>query len=185
MRLTAIVSAIVGALARVAVDAAVLDVIDSNGDAVWATSGSYAPMSAGVGDVLRFEYSDVHDVQKMASASTYAACSGAGATELAANDYGDSGGHRRLSGSHSHSHDNVYDYTVTQEDFAAGTLYFSCSYYPLGSWSHCFVGQALEVAVTNVTTTQLSSGRHAAAPSATLGLVLLATAAAAVSAQYL
>ena len=183
MRLAAIVSAIVGALARVAVEAAVLDVIDSNGDAVWSTSGSYAPMSAGVGDVLRFEYADVHDVQKMANASTYAACSGTGATELAGNDYGS---RRRLSGSHSHSHDNVYDYTVTEDDFAAGTLYFSCSYGPLGSWNHCFAGQALEVAVSNVTTTdETSSARHAAAPSAVLGLVVLATAAAAVSTQYL
>ena len=165
-------------------------VTDTNGDELWSTSASYNPLTVAVGDELRFIYGDTHDVQKMANASTYAACSGAGAIELADNEYGSrrrlldgasAAPPRRLGGSHDHDHDNIYDYTVTDDDFDAGTIYFSCSYYPAGSWSHCFSGQALEVTVV----AEISSGPRAAAPSATLGLVLLATIVGGVSARYL
>ncbi len=140
---------------------ATLVVTDDNGNAQWAAGDvSYSTMSASVGDVISFSYNSYHDVQKMADAAAYAACSGTGATELAGNDVG--GGSGTL--------ENKYEYTVTSDDLAAGTIYFACSYYPAGDWGHCVEGQAISVTVSD----EVSAGAPAAAPR-----LMLAAAAAA------
>ena len=106
---------------------ATLTVTNDDGSEEWSTASSYSAMSASVGDVISFSYSAYHDVWKMADATAYAACSATGGTELGDNAVG--GGSGSLT--------NVYEYTVTSADLTAGTIYFGCSYYPLGSWSHC------------------------------------------------
>lgn len=146
---------------------ATLVVTDDNGNAQWAAGDvSYSTMSASVGDVISFSYNSYHDVQKMADAAAYAACSGTGATELAGNDVG--GGSGTL--------ENKYEYTVTSDDLAAGTIYFACSYYPWYSFDHCVEGQKFAVTVTAGATTtpaptpatSISAGARAAAPRAAL-----------------
>ena len=110
--------------------------VNDAGSMEWSTAASYTPMMGHkVGDVIEFRYNAYHDVWKMADATAYAACDATGGTELATNEVG--GGSGDLI--------NVYEYTVTEEDLEAGTIYFACSYYPLGTWSHCFEGQALSV----------------------------------------
>ena len=130
--------------------AATLGVTNDAGSEEWSTASSYSAMSASVGDVISFSYSAYHDVWKMADATAYAACDATGGTELATNEVG--GGSGDLI--------NVYEYTVTEEDLEAGTIYFACSYYPLGTWSHCFEGQALSVTLKD----SVSAGARVSAP---------------------
>ena len=54
----------------------------------------------------------------MANSTWLDNCGHTGNTELAGNDYG--GGDDDL--------ENMYEYTVTSADAAAGSIYFSCSY---------------------------------------------------------
>ena len=122
--------------------------VDSNGDDMWSTAGSYSTIAASVGDVLRFKYSTSHDVYKMADYTAYDECLSAYSTELGTNSVG--GGSGSLS--------NQYDYTVTAEDLAAGTIYFACSYYPWYSFDHCVEGQKFAVTVTAAATTPAPRG---------------------------
>ena len=117
--------------------AVTLGVTNDAGSEEWSTASSYSAMSASVGDVISFSYSASHDVWKMADATAYAACDATGGTELGDNAVG--GGSGGLT--------NVYEYTVTSADLTAGTLYFGCSYWPSGAWSHCVAGQAISVSV--------------------------------------
>ena len=155
-----IVRVVTVALLARAAGAATIAVVDSNGDDMWSTAGSYSTIAASVGDVLRFKYSTSHDVYKMADYTAYDECLSAYSTELGTNSVG--GGSGSLS--------NQYDYTVTAEDLAAGTIYFACSYYPAGDWGHCVEGQAISVTVSD----EVSAGAPAAAPR-----LMLAAAAAA------
>ena len=155
-----IVRVVTVALLARAAGAATIAVVDSNGDDMWSTAGSYSTIAASVGDVLRFKYSTSHDVYKMADYTAYDECLSAYSTELGTNSVG--GGSGSLS--------NQYDYTVTAEDLAAGTIYFACSYYPAGDWGHCVEGQAVSVTVSD----EVSAGAPAAAPR-----LMLAAAAAA------
>ena len=70
-------------------------------------------------------------INKMADYTAYDECLSAYSTELGTNSVG--GGSGSLS--------NQYDYTVTAEDLAAGTIYFACSYYPWYSFDHCVEGR--------------------------------------------
>lgn len=161
-----IVRVVTVALLARAAGAATIAVVDSNGDDMWSTAGSYSTIAASVGDVLRFKYSTSHDVYKMADYTAYDECLSAYSTELGTNSVG--GGSGSLS--------NQYDYTVTAEDLAAGTIYFACSYYPWYSFDHCVEGQKFAVTVTAGATTtpaptpatSISAGARAAAPRAAL-----------------
>ena len=66
-----------------------------------------------------FTYGSDHDVIKMADADALAACTTTGNAELANNAQ------------------SPYSYTVTAADQTAGAAYFSCSYWPVGNYSHC------------------------------------------------
>ena len=139
------------ALLLAAAGAAATVVTNDAGSMEWSTAASYTPMMGHkVGDVIEFRYNAYHDVWKMADATAYAACDATGGTELATNEVG--GGSGDLI--------NVYEYTVTEEDLEAGTIYFACSYYPLGTWSHCFEGQALSVTLKD----SVSAGARVSAP---------------------
>ena len=144
--------------------AATLGVTNDAGSEEWSTASSYSAMSASVGDVISFSYSAYHDVWKMADATAYAACSATGGTELGTNSVG--GGSGSLT--------NVYEYTVTSDDLTAGTIYFGCSYYPLGSWSHCVDGQAISVTISpsptaSPTVSSAPTGLPAPSPTAAPG----------------
>ena len=66
-----------------------------------------------------FTYASYHDVVKMADADALAACTTTGNAVLADNTQ------------------SPYSYTVTAADQTAGAAYFSCSYWPVGNYSHC------------------------------------------------
>ena len=66
-----------------------------------------------------FTYASYHDVVKMADADALAACTTTGNAVLADNTQ------------------SPYSYTVTAADQTAGAAYFSCSWYPVGNYSHC------------------------------------------------
>ena len=85
-----------------------------------ATEEDYYPVVR-VGDVVRFNYAPGHDVVKMTSGHT-TGC-GLGGQTLS-DDSGEDGG------------TTTYDYVVTEDDLAAGTIYFSCSY-PDGTFDYC------------------------------------------------
>ncbi len=98
-----------------------------------ATEEDYYPVVR-VNDVLRFNYAPGHDVVKMTSGHT-TGC-GLGGQTLS-DDSGEDG----------ETGTTTYDYVVTTEDFAAGTIYFSCSY-PDGTYDHCREGQRVAVEVS-------------------------------------
>ena len=78
---------------------------------------------------------DFHDVQLMTDLS----CDSDGnSVELAGNAHGNVDMASAFS--------NMYAHTITADD-AGETLYFGCSYYPQGSYSHCIDGQLLVVTV--------------------------------------
>lgn len=95
----------------------------------------YDPITASVGDKLVFNFNKYHDVQKMKDDG----CGPDGNTEVANNKVG--GGEGDLT--------NKYTYTVTADDKTAGTIYFSCSYGPVGRYTHCTGGQKLTVTVVS------------------------------------
>jgi len=124
----------------------------------WKAGGSaYQPIAAKVGEKVMFHYNAYHDVQKMSDSS----CGKTGNTEMANNSIG---------GGEPANDVNKYTYTVTAADLVAKTIYFSCSYYPAGSYDHCGKNQTLTVTVSAAAT---KPGTTAApkATSATSGAV--------------
>ena len=88
-----------------------------------AMPSSPSSYSVAVGDKLRFQYSNNHNVYLMESAAKYASCDFTGATELASKSQG--GGSP-----------NLYEAVVT----AAGTFHFACR---VGS--HCQMDQKVTI----------------------------------------
>lgn len=127
----------------------------------WKAEGpGYQPIAAKVGEKVMFHYNAYHDVQKMSDSS----CGNTGNTEMGNNSIG--GGTTAGGGD-----TNKYVYTVTAADLVATTIYFSCSYYPAGSYAHCGLNQTLTVTVSAGaarTAAPSHSGGHAttAAPTA-------------------
>jgi len=116
----------------------------------WKAGGAaFQPIAAKVGEKVMFHYNAYHDVQKMSDSS----CGKTGNTEMANNSIGGGSG----------ADVNKYLYTVTAADLVAKTIYFSCSYYPAGSYDHCGKNQTLTVTVSAAATTPAST----AAPKAT------------------
>lgn len=108
---------------------------------------SYDPITAAVGDSLLFYYTSSHDVVKSPSATCPTV--EAGADALVAGDVlvgaADAGGAAIIGDSLTVTGD-AFAYIVTEEDLAAGTIYFTCSY-PAYTYAHCTRGQLLAVTV--------------------------------------
>eukprot|EP00964_Phaeocystis_antarctica_P126771 scaffold90432_cov63-Phaeocystis_antarctica.AAC.1 len=93
--------------------AATTTVTIGSGTLYWsAMPSSPSSYSIAVGDKLKFQYSNNHNLYLMESAAKYASCDFSGATELASTSQGGGSG----------DSPNLYEAVVT----AADTLYFAC-----------------------------------------------------------
>ena len=126
--------------------AATSTVTIGSGSSFWSAMPSIpSSYSVAVGDKLRFQYNNYHNLYLMESEAKYASCDFSGATELASASKGGGSG----------STPNLYEAVVT----AAGTLHFACQ-----KGGHCQANQKVTITAAAAAASPSSSPSPPLAP---------------------